>query len=193
MSSTPDIPIREYVERLFVEREKRDIEWNRRLDERFESQEKAINAALAAAEKAVTAAFAAAEKAVNAALVSAEKAVEKAEASQARVNETQNEFRGTLRDQAADLMPRSETELLIGDLREQLGRLQGTRQQGLDASLADRADRRGEHTLKLSLVGAGFAVLAFLGYAAVNPRPAITPSTVTVTAPSVTVPTPAAP
>jgi preprotein translocase subunit SecF len=81
-------------------------ERTRRLDQRMDAQETAVAAALAAAEKAVTAALTAADKAVG-----------KAELAQAKVNETQNEFRGTLRDQATAFMPRSETENLVRELR----------------------------------------------------------------------------
>jgi hypothetical protein len=81
-------------------------ERTRRLDQRMDGQETAVAAALAAAEKADTAALTAADKAVG-----------KAEVAQAKVNETQNEFRGTLRDQAQAFMPRSETENLIRELR----------------------------------------------------------------------------
>jgi hypothetical protein len=123
------ISVRGYFERILRERDERDKERDRRLDERFEAQEKAVNAALAAAEKAV-----------NAALSAAEKAVEKAEASQQRVNETQNEFRGTLKDQAADLMPRAETELLVRDMRSRLDEMSGTRREGVGLS-ADAAAR----------------------------------------------------
>lgn len=79
---------------------------SRRIDGLLKAQETAVNAALAAAEKAVAAALAASEKAVN-----------KAELAQGNVNETQNEFRGTLRDQAQTLMPRAEAENLIRELR----------------------------------------------------------------------------
>jgi len=89
----------------------------KRLDQLRTADQLALVAALATAEKAVAAALAAAEKAVAAALESAEKAIAKAEASQQRVNETQNEFRGTLRDQARELMPRNETENLVRELR----------------------------------------------------------------------------
>lgn len=83
------------------------INGNRELsDSMFKAQETAVNAALTAAEKAV-----------NAALAASEKAIGKAEAAQLRVNEGQNEFRGTLKDQAAMLMPRAETELLLRELR----------------------------------------------------------------------------
>jgi hypothetical protein len=86
-----------------------------------------VDQRFAASETATTTALAAAEKAVTAALTAAEKAVTKAEASQEKVNVTQNEFRGTLKDQAADLMPRAETELLIKDLRGQLDDLRTSR------------------------------------------------------------------
>lgn len=78
---------------------------------------KRLDQALTAQETAVAAALAAAEKAVNAALVASEKAVDKAEVAQGKVNETQNEFRGALRDQAATQMPRSEAENVFRELR----------------------------------------------------------------------------
>lgn len=79
---------------------------SRRVDGRFEASETAVNAALIAQEKAVAAALAASEKAVD-----------KSEIAQKAVNEGQNEFRATLKDQAATLMPRSETENLVRELR----------------------------------------------------------------------------
>jgi hypothetical protein len=87
------------AERLAVERD-------RRLDGRLDEAATAVAAALAAAEKAVAAALAASEKAVG-----------KAEIAQAKVNETQNEFRGSLRDQATFQMPRSEAENTFRELR----------------------------------------------------------------------------
>ena len=84
----------------------------------FEVEIKRLDQLRQAGDLAVAAALAAAEKAVNAALVASEKAIDKAEAAQLRVNETQNEFRGTLKDQAATLMPRAEAELLIDELRK---------------------------------------------------------------------------
>ncbi len=82
---------------------------SRRVDGLFKSSEVAVNAALVAQEKAVAAALAASEKAV------------KAEIAQANVNETQNEFRGTLRDQAQMLMPRTEAENVNRELRGLIG------------------------------------------------------------------------
>jgi len=107
----------QYFERILEE-------MNRRLDERFDSQEKAVQAALQASRESTAAA-----------LASAEKAVEKAEASQQRVNVTQNEFRGTLKDQAADLMPRSETEILVKDLRDQIDGVKGVQSKMIGALL----------------------------------------------------------
>jgi hypothetical protein len=78
-------------------------------------------------EKAVQAAFLAAKDAVSAALMSAEKAVDKAEQSQLRVNESQNEFRGTLKDQASQLMPRSEAESLIREMNTKIDDLRTSR------------------------------------------------------------------
>ncbi len=66
---------------------------------------------------ATSTALTAAEKAVAAALSASDKAVDKSEIAQKGVNETQNEFRGTLRDQASTFMPRAETESLIRELR----------------------------------------------------------------------------
>lgn len=54
------------------------------------------------------------------ALTSADKATEKAETAQKVVNASQNEFRATLKDQAATLMPRSESEQVFKELRTQL-------------------------------------------------------------------------
>ena len=116
---------RGYFERILQERKDFDIEREKRLDERFEGQEKAVAAALTAQKEATTVA-----------LSSAEKAVDKAEQAQLRVNVTQNEFRATLKDQAADLMPRSETELLVRDLRSQIDLLKSFQNKVLGLALA---------------------------------------------------------
>ena len=121
------INVRGYFERILQERDRREGERDRRLDERFEGQEKAVTAALAAAEKATNAAFAAAKEAVT-----------KAEEAQLRVNMTQNEFRGTLADQNSTtertMMSRIETELLIREVNKKLDELRGTRRQGIGIS-----------------------------------------------------------
>lgn len=53
-------------------------------------------------------------------LKAGKEAVAKAEDAQRVVNETQNEFRSTLKDQAATLMPRLETEKLISGLQKDI-------------------------------------------------------------------------
>ena len=93
----------------------------KRLDELAKAESRRIDGLLSAQQKAVDAALAAAEKAVAAALAASEKAVNKAEVAQQRVNETQNEFRGTLRDQALTLMPKTEQENTNRELRELIG------------------------------------------------------------------------
>lgn len=141
---------------------------SRRIDGLLKAQETAVNAALAAAEKAVAAALAASEKAVN-----------KAELAQGNVNETQNEFRGTLRDQAQTLMPRAEAENLVRELRGLL-EVQGrsvadlrsrldvgpptlaTLQTRSDADAGRRAGSLETRTLVFALGGLIFAAVAFL-------------------------------
>lgn len=104
------------------------------LEERIRGLEQLVDRRFIEADRAVTAALAAAEKATEKAFTASAEAVAKAEQAQLRVNETQNEFRGTLKDQAADLMPRVETELLVKDLRSQIDTLRGTRAQGIGLS-----------------------------------------------------------
>lgn len=58
--------------------------------------------------------------ALKLALNAADKANDKAETAQRVVNKSQNEFRGTLKDQAATLMPRSESEAVSKEFRTQL-------------------------------------------------------------------------
>lgn len=81
--------------RLFFERILEET--NRRNEERFRAQETAINAALLAQKTAIDAALAAADRAVTKAEVAAEKRFE-----------SQNEFRGQLKDQQANFVTRAE-------------------------------------------------------------------------------------
>ena len=67
--SRPSVGVREYFERILGERDRNDAERNKRLDERFEAQEKAVQFALTEREKAVNAALIAAKEAVSAALI----------------------------------------------------------------------------------------------------------------------------
>jgi hypothetical protein len=79
-------------------------ELDRRSEQRFDAQEKAVQAALTAAKEAVLKAEVAAEKRADAA----------------------NEFRGQLADQAATLMPRSETTLMFAAIAERVDKLEAS-------------------------------------------------------------------
>jgi len=87
-------------------------ERDRRYEDRFNAQQKAVEAALAAAEKQTLAAF-----------NSGEKAIAKQEAAQTSYNERTNEFRGQLFDQARLFMPRSEAEAGVKQVSSELDRL----------------------------------------------------------------------
>jgi hypothetical protein len=84
VGSNDMIPLRQYV------------------DMRFDTQEKAMAAALSASDKAVMAALAAADRAVA-----------KSETASEKRFESVNEFRGALADSARLLMPRLEVEQII--------------------------------------------------------------------------------
>ncbi len=88
-------------------------EMDRRYEQRFEAQQVALRDALISSEKAV-----------NAALNAAERAVSKAELASERRFESINEFRGQLADQAATLMPRAETTVLLSAINDRLATLE---------------------------------------------------------------------
>lgn len=135
-------------------------EYDRRVYQRFEDSDKAVQAALQAAEKAVG----------------------KAEIAQEKRNETTNEFRGQLADQAATLMPRREAELRLEDLRkngedlkDDLGDLRTVltelrAQIGTTEKTGDKLRHIGDtaSTLFLTRIGIGAAMLASLAAIAVT-------------------------
>ena len=82
------------------------------VDRRLDDQQKAVDAALAAADKSGAAA-----------LSSAEKAVLKAESAADRRFESVNEFRGALSDQATKFPQRIEVEQQFVTLQDKLGLL----------------------------------------------------------------------
>lgn len=77
------------------------------MDQRFDSSDKAINAALAAAKEAVL----------------------KAEAASEKRFEAVNEFRASLSDQQRTLMPRVESELVVKNLADRLKVLEDAKTQ----------------------------------------------------------------
>jgi hypothetical protein len=106
----------------------------KRYQDRFEAQERAVElaltssrealqAAFAAQREAIVAAFAAQKEAINAALASADRAVQKAENATEKRFESVNEFRGTLDQQQRTLIPRSEVMVLIDGVNEKIGSL----------------------------------------------------------------------
>lgn len=96
------IDLREHFEALLKETDLR-------YQQRFDAQQKALEAALLAQEKAV-----------QTAMIAAEKAVAKAEVAAEKRFDSNNEFREQLRDQAGTLMPRAEAENRIASLGEKI-------------------------------------------------------------------------
>ena len=106
------VSLKEYIYQIISERD-------RQYAQRFEAQQKAVDAALVAQDKATSAAFAAAkeavaaalaaqERATNAAFTAANSAVTKAEMANEKRLDNVNEFRGQLKDQAAGFVTRAE-------------------------------------------------------------------------------------
>jgi len=108
------LQLRTHIEMVLNERD-------RRYEDRFEGQEKAVGAALQAAKEAVQKAEVAAEKRFDAV----------------------NEFRAQLADQASTFMPRLEAENRIhqnaekiADVADQVQRMEALKQGGTDARVA---------------------------------------------------------
>jgi hypothetical protein len=76
--------------------------------------------------------FKAMDEKTGLALTSSEKAVTKAETATEKRFDSVNEFRDTLRDQAALLMPRPETQALFKAYEEKIENMKGTFQKTLD-------------------------------------------------------------
>lgn len=130
--------LRHHFEALLREKDVRD-------QQRFDAQQLALRDALIAQEKAVTAALNAAEQAVR-----------KAEGAAERRFESINEFRGQLADQAATLMPRAETALLIGNITERIAALEKRSNEG-GGRLAGTSDAR---TIVFAAIAAITAIAA---------------------------------
>lgn len=131
-------------------------ERDRRYDERYVAQEKAVLAALAAQEKLTSAAFA-----------SAEKAVAKAEDAQKDYNQRSNEFRGQLDDQAKTLMPRTEVVGMFGAIDKRLEDRDKTVEQRIAALETFRYQNEGKTTgaapytaIVFSVIGSVLSALA---------------------------------
>lgn len=95
-------------------------EADKRYEQRFIAQEKAVGTAMVAQDKAVQAALTAQEKAVAAAMSAANLAVDKAEKATSERLAGMNEFRAALTDQTSNYMPRVETEQRLNNLGERI-------------------------------------------------------------------------
>lgn len=94
------------------------------LDERYQTQTKAVDAAFIAQQTAMRTALEAAEKAVQTALLSAKEAVVKAEVAADKRFESTNEFRGQLNDMVATLMNRNEADAKFNALSDRITKIE---------------------------------------------------------------------
>jgi len=105
------------------------------LDERYQTQTKATDAAFAAQQKAMETAFTAADRAVQTALLSAKEAVTKAEMANEKRFEAVNEFRSTLADQTATFATQRDADMAHERFNQRI------------TELTDRVNlREGNHT-----------------------------------------------
>ena len=124
------IPVLEHVSVLLAS-------MDRRYQERFEAQTKALDAAFLAQQTAVQAALLAQQTAVGAAMTASEKAVMKAEVAAEKRFDGVNEFRQLVTDLVREQMPRVEAEQRLAAMREQIDELKGAlaQSQGRGAGL----------------------------------------------------------
>ncbi len=86
----------------------------------FEEKDLRYQQRFVAAELAVKDALVAQKEAVAAALAAADRGVTKAEVAAEKRFESVNEFRNTLKDQQAELMPRAEVNVIINSINDKL-------------------------------------------------------------------------
>lgn len=111
------VGLREYIEALMLEKQHAAEIADERLRAYVDGKVETLGAQIVAAEKygieranKLTAMIEANTREARIVQAATQAAVEKAEQAQLRVNESQNEFRGQLSDQAGTLMPRKESE-----------------------------------------------------------------------------------
>jgi hypothetical protein len=125
---TDDVSLREYVDMRFAAAEaavdKALSAANKALEVRTETLDREFREHLEQVRHENALAFHNADKAVQAALASAEKAVNKAETADNKRFDSVNEFRSTLSDQAAQLMPRAESEIRMTAMHAKMDSMQ---------------------------------------------------------------------
>jgi hypothetical protein len=136
-----DVPIREYVEAMFAEKEK------------------ALQAALASQEKAVQAALSAADKATS-----------KAEQNAEKWRENANEWRGAMSDRDRELPSRREVEVNFAGLVERVSRLEARSERDAGTQTAVK-DTRAQQSITIgqaiAAIGVAVAVLAIVAVVAI--------------------------
>lgn len=127
-----------------------------RYEQRFQASEAALKAALLAVQTATTTAFNTSEKSVQAALAAAKEAVTKAESASEKRFESVNEFRATLADQQARLMPRAEVQVVLSSIGDKVTDLQ----KRFDAIHNERRGVQGGWGYAVGVVGFVLAIMA---------------------------------
>jgi phosphopantetheinyl transferase (holo-ACP synthase) len=122
-------------------------ELDKRVDQRFEQNDKALQAALLAAKEAVAAA-----------LTAAKEAVDKAETAASKRFDSTNEFRGQLADQAAHFMSREVADTQFRELRSLVQALQD--RVNITEGKSAGSERRRDTTQPWMLWAAGVLVVA---------------------------------
>lgn len=112
--------LRQHVIEILAVQGSVDRERDRRYQDRFEAQTKALDAAFLAQQTAMQTALTAAERAVQAALLAAKEAVVKQETATNQRLGAMNEFRGAVQDILAGAMPRAEGEARLNSIMERL-------------------------------------------------------------------------
>jgi hypothetical protein len=123
MNGDDRVELKDYIERLSSEADKR-------YEQRFNDQDKAVAAALAGQEKAVAAALAAQEKFAAASLNAAQTAIDKAERNTKDWQNASNEWRGAMSDRERMFLTRNEYALGHADLARRIGDLEKSRDTG---------------------------------------------------------------
>ncbi len=111
-SAQAGLSLREYVDARFEQQQKLDEESDRRYAQRFEAQQQALNAALAAAKEAVANALQASKEAVL-----------KAEDAANKRFDSVNEFRQTLTDQAQTFMSKAEADARLKAVEDDISKI----------------------------------------------------------------------
>ena len=167
----------------------RDIEKDKRYDQRFQAQEQAVQLALARVDKEFHEHLQSVREETSAALDAADKAINKSEVSIEKRFDAVNEFRAQLADQASSFMPRKESDVRMDAVTEKIdananriNELQLRMTSRLDINQGQVAggreaimDKRTANGAVLALVGMGItiflAALTVIGFVIANGSP----------------------